>query len=117
MPDGAIARGDVWWVQFDPVRGSEPGGLRPALVLQNDLGNRTSPTTIVAALTSRYRRPYPFQVEVPPDESGLNRVSLILLDQLRTIDKSRLLRPAGHLSPTRMLEVERAIKRSLGMVT
>src|SRR5713226_824598 len=117
MPDGEIRRGDIWWVEFDPVRGSEQGGTRPALVLQNDRGNRSSSVTIVAAITSRYRRSYPFQVEIMPDESGLDRPSLVLLNQLRTVDKPRLLRRAGHLPAARMLDVERAIKYSLGMVT
>jgi mRNA interferase MazF len=117
MPDREVCCGDIWWVQFDPVRGSEQAGTRPGLVLQNDIGNRTSPTTIVAAITSQYRRPYPFQIEISPEESGLERPSLILLDQLRTVDKSRLVRWVGRLSPNRMLNVERAIKRSLGMVT
>src|SRR5438094_5438541 len=112
MPDREIRRGDIWWVEFDPVRGSEQGGIRPALVLQNDLGNQSSPVTIVAAITTRYRRAYPFHVEITPVESGLDKPSLILLNQLRTVDKSRLLRRAGHLSSERMLDVERAIKRS-----
>jgi mRNA interferase MazF len=117
MPDREVQRGDVWWVDFNPVRGSEQGGIRPSLVLQNDIGNRASSTTIVAAITSQHRRAYPFQVEIGPEESGLDLPSLILLEQLRTIDKSRLIRRAGHLPPERMLAVERAIKRSLGMVT
>jgi mRNA interferase MazF len=117
MPDPAIRRSDIWWVEFDPVRGSEQGGARPALVLQNDHGNRFSSVTIVAAITSRYHRIYPFQVEIMPEESGLDRPSLVLLHQLRTVDKPRLLRRAGSLSPARMLDVERAIKYSLGMVT
>lgn len=117
MPDPEIRRGEIWWVDFEPVRGSEQGGIRPALVLQNDTGNRASPTTIVAAITSQYRRVYPFHVEITPDESGLDRLSLVLLEQLRTIDRSRLVRQTGQLSPARMLNVERAIKRSLGMAT
>lgn len=82
MPDPEIRRGDIWWVEFDPVRGSEQGGTRPALVLQNDRGNRSSSVTIVAAITGRHRRPYPFQVEIVPDESGLDRPSVVLLNQL-----------------------------------
>jgi len=117
MPDPEIRRGDIWWVEFDPVRGSEQGGTRPALVLQNDVGNRTSSVTIVAAITSRFRRAYPFQVAVTPEESGLDRPSLVLLNQLRTVDKARLLRRAGQLSAERMLDIERAIKHSLGMMT
>ena len=117
MPDREIRRGDIWWVEFDPVRGSEQGGTRPALVLQNDVGNRSSSVTIVAAITSQVRHAYPFQIEIAPEESGLDRRSLTLLNQLRTVDKSRLIRRAGHLSAARMLDVERAIKRSLGMVT
>jgi len=117
MPDPEIRRGEIWWVEFDPVRGSEQGGTRPALVLQNDVGNSASTVTIVAAITSRFRRAYPFQVAISPDESGLDRPSLVLLNQWRTVDKVRLLRRAGQLAPERMLEIERAIKHSLGMVT
>jgi mRNA interferase MazF len=117
MPEREIRRGDIWWVEFDPVRGAEQGGTRPALVLQNDTGNRFSPVTIVAAITSQRRRAYPFHVEIMPEESGLDKPSLILLNQLRTVDKSRLLRRAGHVPSARMLNVESAIKRSLGMVT
>jgi mRNA interferase MazF len=117
MSDREIRRGDIWWADFEPIRDAEQGGTRPALVLQNDIGNRASPTTIVAAITSQYRRAYPFHVEITPDESGLDRPSLVLLEQLRTIDKPRLVRRVGQLSPARMLDVERAIKRSLGMVT
>ena len=117
MPDREIRRGDIWWVEFDPVRGSEQGGTRPALVLQNDIGNRTSPITLVAAITTQFRRPYPFHVAVTSEETGLDKPSLILLNQLRTVEKARLLRRAGRLSPERMLAVERALKHSLGMVT
>ena len=117
MPDPEVRRGDIWWVDFSPVRGSEQGGIRPALVLQNDTGNRASTTTIVAAITSQYRRPYPFQVEISAEESGLEKPSLVLLEQLRTVDKSRLRGWIGRLSLDRMLDVERAIKRSLGMIT
>jgi mRNA interferase MazF len=115
MPDPTIRRGEIWWVEFDPVRGSEQGGTRPALVIQNDVGNRTSSVTIVAAITSGYGRAYPFQVAVLPEECGLDRPSLVLLNQLRTVDKARLLRRAGQLSPERMRDIERALKHSLGM--
>jgi mRNA interferase MazF len=117
MPERVIRRGDIWWVQFDPVRGSEQSGTRPALILQNDVGNRTSATTIVAAMINQHRRAYPFQAAIAPEESGLEKPSLILLDQLRTVDKARLVRWAGQLAPERMLDVERAIRRSLGMIT
>ena len=116
------------WVEFDPVKGSEQGGLRPALVVQHDVGNAHSPTTVVAAITRPLPpRPYPFVVVVSPADSGLPDVSAVNCSQLATIQQtgpeSRLrslkgtleLRPVGRLSPARMAGVDAALRYSLGM--
>jgi mRNA interferase MazF len=123
-----VKRGEIYWVQFDPVKGSEQGGLRPALVVQQDIGNRYSPTTVVVAITSTLPpRPFPFVVVVEPEESGLPQSSAINCAQVATIHKdepgSRLrpphgesaVRPIGHLSPPNMLEVDAALRYNLGL--
>ena len=124
----SVRRGEIYWVEFDPVKGSEQGGLRPALVVQNDMGNRYSPTTVIAALTTTLPpRPYPFVVVVEPAESSLPERSVVNCSQLATIQQegaqSRLrppkgevaVRPAGQLVATRMLEVDRALRYSLAL--
>jgi len=123
-----VKRGDIYWVEFDPVKGSEQGGLRPALIVQQDLGNQYSPTTIVAAITRTLPpRPYPFVVIVEPEESGLPATSVINCSQVATIQKgepgSRLrpwpgehkVRPIGQLSSKKMAEVDRALRYNLGL--
>ena len=110
----SILRGDIYWLEFGPPRGSTQGGHRPALIIQNDEGNKYSPTTIVAAITSALKQSYPFHVEVAAAESGLSRNSTILLEQIRTIDQSLLGDKAGRLSKAKMTEVDEAIKTSLG---
>ena len=110
-----IRRGEIYWVNWNPVRGSEQGGLRPALVIQNDIGNKFSPTTIVAALTTAVEKPYPFLVRVTAKESGLPRDSTVNLAVILTIDKTRLTRKCGELSEAKMTEVNEAIKTSLGI--
>jgi len=123
-----VKRGEIYWVQFEPVKGSEQGGLRPALVVQQDVGNRYSPTTVVVAITSTIPpRPYPFVVVVEPAESGLPDRSAINCAQMATIQKdepgSRLrpprgegeVRPIGRLSPERMAEVDAALRYNLGL--
>jgi mRNA interferase MazF len=123
-----VQRGEIYWVQFDPVKGSEQGGLRPALVVQQDIGNRYSLTTVVAAITTTLPpRPFPFVVVVEPAESGLPQSSAINCAQLATIQKdgpgSRLrpsrgeeaVRPIGRLSPPKMLEVDAALRYNLGL--
>jgi mRNA interferase MazF len=113
-----VRRGDLWWVDWEPGRGSEQRGRRPALVLQNDIGNTHSPTTIVASVTSRGPRRFPILVLVPVSaaESGLPRDSFVNLTHILTIDKRRLLRRCGRLSAERLLEVDRALKISLGIL-
>jgi len=121
-----MQRGEIYWVNFEPRKGSEQGGIRPAVVIQNDIGNRFSPTTIVAIIT-RTQKPYPFVVEVDPGESGLPERSAINCSQLRTISTDpadhRILpprgeitvRPIGQLSATKLAEVDRALHHSLGL--
>lgn len=111
-----VRRGDIVLVDLDPVKGSEQGRTRPAVVIQNDVGNKHSPTTIVAPLTSSYRKVYPVNVEVESGENGLERDSIILLNQIVTVDiKSRVLKKLGKLSPEKMKKVDSAIEISLGL--
>jgi mRNA interferase MazF len=102
-----VRRGEIYWVEFNPVKGSEQGGLRPALVVQNDVGNRFSPTTVVAAITRTMpRRPYPFVVVLDPVESGLPERSVVNCSQLATIQHSG---SASRLRPPRGESDVRAI--------
>jgi len=123
-----IKRGEIYWVSFDPVKGSEQGGLRPALIVQNDLGNRHSPTTVVVAITRTVPPgPYPFVVVVEPEDSGLPERSAVNCSQIATIQQagpeSRLrpprgeaeVRPIGRLSAEKMGEVEEALRYSLAL--
>ena len=108
-----IKRGEIYWVDWNPGRGSEQSGLRPALVIQNDIGNKHSPTTIVAALTTAIEKPYPFLIKVTAKESGLPKDSIVNLAVILTVDKTRLTNKCGALSEARMSEVNDAIKVSL----
>ena len=112
-----LLRGEIWWIDFGTPRGSEQGGRRPALIIQNDTGNISSSTTIIAAVTTKIKAPYPFHVEVSALESGLPENSTVLLEQLLTISKSRLLSRAGSLSSAKMKLIDRAIQVSLGLPT
>lgn len=107
-------RGEVWIVNWNPARGSEQAGRRPALIIQNDIGNEKAPTTIVAAISSTIRR-YPMNVELRPPEGGLTGPSIIKASQILTISKQRLERRLGSLSNNRINEVDRAIKLSLSL--
>jgi mRNA interferase MazF len=110
-------RGEIYLADFDPVVGSEIAKTRPALVIQNDIGNRVSPITIVAALSSQVRQPlYPIEVLVRVPEGGLTADSAVRLNQLRTMDKSRLIKRLGKVSATTMAAVDTAIKLSLGLI-
>ena len=110
-----IQRGDIYYASLNPVIGSEQGGIRPVLIIQNDVGNRHSPATIVAAITAKMRKhPLPTHVYLPKGTSGLKRSSIILLEQIRTIDKKRLMSRIGELPPATMRRVNRAILISLG---
>lgn len=114
----SVLRGEVYLVRFDPVEGSEVSKTRPALVLQNDIANRTSPVTIVAAISSQFNPThlYPTEVLIKVGEAGLTIDSVVLLNQIRTIDKARLVSLIGKVEPKTMLEVERAIKVSFGLL-
>lgn len=112
-----IKRGDIFFADLSPVVGSEQGGTRPVLVLQNDIGNQYSPTTIVAAITSQISKAkLPTHVEVIAKSSGLERDSVILLEQIRTIDKSRLREKVTSLNDELMSEVAQAVEISLGLI-
>ena len=107
-------RGEVWLVNWNPARGSEQAGRRPALVIQNDIGNEKAPTTIVAAISGSIRI-YPMNVRVNPPEGGLDCPSIVKTSQILTVAKNRLERRLGRLDQDRMNEVDRAIKLSLGL--
>jgi len=110
-------RGELYLVSVEPTVGAEIRKTRPALVLQNDIANRWSPITIVAALTSQVEDPlYPTEVLVTAPEGGLNTDSVVLLNQVRSIDKRRLLKRLGVLNPETMKRVEQALLLSLGFV-
>lgn len=110
-------RGEIYLVNFDPTQGSEIKKTRPALILQNDIANRHSPVTIVAAITSQFDETlYPTEVLVKPPEGGLTENSVVLLNQVRSIDKSRLIKRLGALKPATMQRVERGLQISLGLV-
>lgn len=108
-----IRRGDIWLVDWSPARGSEQSGCRPALTIQNDVGNEHSPTTIVAAISTRVKKAYPFHVLLSKDESGLPEDSVVKLEQIMTVDKTRLVRRMGTVPASRMVDVSRAIHHSL----
>ena len=109
-------RGEVYFADLNPVRGREQGGRRPVLIVQNDIGNRHSPVTIVAAITSSVaERPYPTEVRLMAGEGGLPKDSAVLLNQIKTIDKDRLERCLGQLDASAMRQVDEAIKISLGL--
>ena len=112
----SIKRGDIFYVNLDPTKGSEQAGIRPVLVIQNDVGNEYAPTVIIAPLTTKsFAKRYPTNVNLSKDTAGLREDSTVLLSQIRTIDKSRLERKLGHLSSATMQEVDEAIKVSLGL--
>lgn len=109
-------RGEVWLVDLDPTRGAELQKTRPALIIQNDIGNRASPLTIIAPLSSKFALPlYPVQVRVPTGEGGLTEDSVVLLNQIRSIDKTRLVKRLGRLTSITMQSVDLAIRISLGL--
>jgi mRNA interferase MazF len=110
-------RGEIYLVSFDPTVGSEIQKTRPALVLQNDIANEHSPITIVAAITSQFDQTlYPTEVPIQPSESGLTMDSVVLLNQIRSIDKQRLQKRLGELTNETMTRVNQAIQVSLGLI-
>ena len=113
-----IRRGDIYYADLRPVVGSEQGGVRPVLVIQNDAGNRHSPTVIVAAITSRMNKAkLPTHVEVSAERYGIVKDSVILLEQVRTIDKSRLREKICHLESDILRKIDRALLISLALDT
>ncbi len=112
----SVKRGDIYYADLSPVVGSEQGGLRPVLIIQNDVGNKYSPTVIAAAITSRLgKNRLPTHIDVYADRVGLVKDSVILLEQMRTLDKRRLKEKMGHLDESMMGEVNRAIAVSVGL--
>ncbi len=110
-----IKRGDIFYADLSPVVGSEQGGVRPILIIQNDIGNKYSPTIIAGAITSQLTKAkLPTHIEVTSGQFGLPRDSVILLEQIRTLDKRRLKAKLGSLDEKTMLRVDRAILISLG---
>jgi mRNA interferase MazF len=108
-----IERGDVLWVSLDPVVGSEVGKRRPAVVLQNRLANRSSPTVTVVPISSRVRRVFPFQVLLEAGEGGLPRPGKVLCEQIRTVSQERLGERLGRISSERLQDVRAALDRHL----
>ena len=111
MTSKRVKRGEIFYADLSPVIGSEQGGVRPVLILQNDVGNHYSPTVIVAAITTQLQKS-----RLPHKESSLAHNSVILLEQVRTIDKQRLQDRIAKISPARMTAVDHALQISFGMV-
>ena len=112
---GFPVRGEVWLVNWNPARGSEQAGKRPALVIQNDIGNEKASTTIVAAISGSVKI-YPMNVRLNPPEGGLNRPSIVKTGQILTVSKERLEKRLGQISAEKMQEVNLAIKLSLDLL-
>ena len=112
-----VKRGDIFYADLSPVVGSEQGGIRPVLVVQNDVGNKYSPTVIVAAITSRINKAkMPTHIEIRGEDYGLSKDSVILLEQIRTIDKKRLKERIGHMDEAVIKTVNEALSVSLGLM-
>ena len=112
----SVKRGDIYYADLSPVVGSEQGGLRPVLIIQNDIGNRYSPTVIAAAITSRLGKSrLPTHIDIYAERAGLTKNSVVLLEQIRTIDKRRLKEKMGHLDDDTMRTVNNAIQISFGL--
>jgi len=111
-----INRGDIFLTNLEPVIGSEQGGIRPVLIIQNNISNKHSPVAVIAALTSKiYEKDYLTNVYIKMDESGLEKDSTVLLNQLRTIDKTRIIKKVGSLNKFLMNKVDNAIKICLDL--
>mgnify|MGYP003586305526 CR=1 FL=1 len=112
-----VKRGDIYYANLSPVVGSEQGGHRPVLIIQNDVGNKYSPTVIVAAITSQISKAkLPTHIEISSKQVGIEKDSVILLEQLRTLDKRRLKEKVTHLSEDLMEKVDESIRISLGLI-
>lgn len=111
-----VKRGDIFYADLSPVVGSEQGGIRPVIIIQNDVGNKYSPTVIVAAITSQINKAkLPTHVEISSEEYGLNKDSVVLLEQIRTLDKKRLKEKIGHMTENDMKKVDEALSISVGL--
>lgn len=112
-----VKRGDIFYADLSPVVGSEQGGIRPVLVVQNNIGNKYSPTVIVAAITSQINKAkLPTHIEISASEYGLTKDSVVLLEQVRTIDKKRLREKIGHSDDEMMDKVDEALLISFGLI-
>jgi len=112
-----IKRGDIFYADLSPVIGSEQGGIRPVLIVQNDIGNKYSPTVIASAITSQINKAkLPTHIELSAKEYGLPKDSVVLLEQIRTIDKKRLREKIGHLDDELMEKVNEALSISFGLI-
>lgn len=113
-----VHRGDIYYADLSPVVGSEQGGVRPVLIVQNDVGNKFSPTVIAAAITSQHDKAnLPTHIEVNAENTGLLKDSIVLLEQVRTLDKHRLKEKMGKLDPSSMNRVDQALSISFGLPT
>tara|TARA_Y100000310_G_scaffold137707_1_gene136672 strand:+ start:430 stop:777 length:348 start_codon:yes stop_codon:yes gene_type:complete len=111
-----IKRGEIVLVNLEPVEGSEQGGIRPCLIIQNDNGNKYSPLTIIAPITSKpFKKEFPTNVSIPKEISKLDKDSTILLNQIKTIDKSRIIKMISSLDNFTMNKVDKALKVSLSL--
>ncbi|MEA5012347.1 MAG: type II toxin-antitoxin system PemK/MazF family toxin [Angelakisella sp.] len=111
-----IKRGEIYYADLSPVVGSEQGGMRPVLIVQNDVGNKYSPTVIAAAITSqREKTKLPTHIELHSDKCGLAKDSVVLLEQIRTLDKRRLKEKMGRLDEPAMHQIDRALSISFGL--
>ena len=111
-----VKRGDIYYADLIPVVGSEQGGVRPVLIIQNDVGNKYSPTVIATAITSQINKAkMPTHIEIDANEYGLSKNSVVLAEQIRTIDKKRLKEKIGHLDDKLMYKVNQALEVSFGL--
>lgn len=112
----SVLRGEIYYADLSPVVGSEQGGVRPVLIVQNDIGNKYSPTVIAAAITSQHEKSkLPTHIEVSAKNCGLQKNSIVLLEQIRTIDKQRLKEKMGRLDSASMNKIDAALSVSFGL--
>ena len=112
----SVKRGEIYYADLSPVVGSEQGGLRPVLIVQNDIGNKHSPTVIAAAITSKKEKSQlPTHISVSAQSCGLSKDSVVLLEQVRTLDKRRLKERMGELDSSSMAQVNNALQVSFGL--
>ena len=116
MTTMVVKRGDIFYADLSPVIGSEQGGIRPVIIIQNDIGNKYSPTVIVAAITSQINKAkLPTHVEISSEEYGLNRDSVVLLEQIRTLDKKKKKKKIGHMTEKKKKKVDKSLLISISL--